>query len=97
MERLSTTIDPTSPEFRANHERMTALVAQWRERTRAARLGGGEKYLQRHRQQGKLPVRERIDLLLDTGSPFLELSPSRRGACTTTTRRVPVWSPASAA
>jgi acetyl-CoA carboxylase carboxyltransferase component len=75
MERLSTTIDPTSPEFRANHERMTALVAQWRERTRAARLGGGEKYLQRHRQQGKLPVRERIGLLLDTGSPFLELSP----------------------
>jgi acetyl-CoA carboxylase carboxyltransferase component len=75
MERLSTTIDPTSPEFRANHERMTALVAQWRERTRAARLGGGEKHLQRHRQQGKLPVRERIGLLLDTGSPFLELSP----------------------
>jgi acetyl-CoA carboxylase carboxyltransferase component len=75
MERLSTTIDPTSPEFRANHERMTALVAQWRDRTRAARLGGGDKYLQRHRQQGKLPVRERIDLLLDTGSPFLELSP----------------------
>jgi acetyl-CoA carboxylase carboxyltransferase component len=54
---------------------MTALVAQWRDRTRAARLGGGEKYLQRHRQQGKLPVRERIDGLLDSGSPFLELSP----------------------
>src|SRR6185312_7632722 len=64
-----------SPEFRANHERMTALVAQWRERTQAARLGGGEKYLQRHRQQGKLPVRERIDRVLDPGSPFLELSP----------------------
>ena len=41
----------------------------------AARQGGGAKYLQRHREQGKLPVRERIDRLLDPGSPFLELSP----------------------
>ena len=40
-----------------------------------AREGGGAKYLQRHREQGKLPVRERIDRLLDPGSPFLELSP----------------------
>ena len=39
------------------------------------RQGGGPKYLQRHREQGKLPVRERIDRLLDPGSPFLELSP----------------------
>jgi 3-methylcrotonyl-CoA carboxylase beta subunit/propionyl-CoA carboxylase len=75
MDRLETRIDPSSPEFRANHERMTALVAEWRERTQAARMGGGEKYLQRHRQQGKLPVRERLDRLLDSGSPFLELSP----------------------
>jgi acetyl-CoA carboxylase carboxyltransferase component len=37
--------------------------------------GGGEKYVQRHREQGKLPVRDRIDKLLDQGSPFLELSP----------------------
>jgi len=74
MDRLETHVDPSSSEFRANQARMTALVAQWRERTQAARLGGGEKYLQRHRQQGKLPVRERIDRLLDSGSPFLELS-----------------------
>jgi 3-methylcrotonyl-CoA carboxylase beta subunit/propionyl-CoA carboxylase len=40
-----------------------------------AREGGGLKYLQRHREQGKLPVRERIERLLDPGSPFLELSP----------------------
>jgi acetyl-CoA carboxylase carboxyltransferase component len=38
------------------------------------RDGGGAKYIERHRAQGKLPVRERIDLLLDPGSPFLELS-----------------------
>jgi len=54
---------------------MAALVAELRERTELARQGGGEKYVQRHREQGKLPVRERIDQLLDPGSPFLELSP----------------------
>src|SRR3954468_23768538 len=53
---------------------MTALVAELGARTAAARQGGGEKYVQRHREQGKLPVRERIDKLLDPGSPFLELS-----------------------
>jgi len=75
MDRLPTHIDPASADFRRNHERMTALVAELRERTARSRQGGGEKYLQRHRQQGKLPVRERIDRLLDPGSPFLELSP----------------------
>ena len=54
---------------------MAALVAELRERTAAVRQGGGEKYLQRHREQGKLPARERITGLLDPGSPFLELSP----------------------
>jgi acetyl-CoA carboxylase carboxyltransferase component len=54
---------------------MTALVNELRERTARVREGGGPAYLERHRQQGKLPVRERIDRLLDPGSPFLELSP----------------------
>ena len=54
---------------------MTGLVAELRERLQIARQGGGDKYLQRHRDQGKLPVRDRIDRLLDPGSPFLELSP----------------------
>jgi acetyl-CoA carboxylase carboxyltransferase component len=40
-----------------------------------ARRGGGEKYLDRHRQRGKLLIRERIELLLDRDSPFLELQP----------------------
>jgi 3-methylcrotonyl-CoA carboxylase beta subunit/propionyl-CoA carboxylase len=53
---------------------MTAAVAQLRDRLAEAREGGGPRYVQRHRDQGKLPVRERIDLLLDEGSPFLELS-----------------------
>src|SRR5580765_4630638 len=74
MDRLETHVDPSSAEFRQNRERMSALVAELRERTAAARQGGGEKYLQRHREQGKLPARDRIGKLLDPGSPFLELS-----------------------
>jgi 3-methylcrotonyl-CoA carboxylase beta subunit/propionyl-CoA carboxylase len=54
---------------------MQQLVHQLRDRINAVRQGGGPKYLQRHREHGKLPVRERIDRLLDRGSPFLELSP----------------------
>ncbi len=54
---------------------MSALVEELRSRLAMVKQGGGEKYLQRHREQGKLPVRERIERLLDAGSPFLELSP----------------------
>src|SRR5262245_60485178 len=75
MDRLATHVDPASAEFRANRDRMAALVAELRDRTAQVRLGGGEKYVQRHRAQGKLPVRERIDKLIDPGSPLLELSP----------------------
>jgi acetyl-CoA carboxylase carboxyltransferase component len=75
METLVTQIRLDSPEFRENHNRMTALVAELRSRLDRARQGGGDKYLQRHREQGKMPVRERIDRLLDPGSPLLELSP----------------------
>jgi acetyl-CoA carboxylase carboxyltransferase component len=71
----TTTIDPRSDTYRANREAMLALLDQIDgERARAA-AGGGEKYVQRHRDRGRLLVRERIDLLLDRGSPFLELSP----------------------
>src|SRR6266850_1145585 len=75
MQRLASSVRPDNPEFTANHDKMTALVAQLRERVAQAREGGGARYLQRHREQGKLPVRDRIDRLLDEGSPFLELSP----------------------
>src|SRR5258705_1223272 len=75
MQRLPSRVRTDSPDFTANHGKMTALVAQLRERIAKAREGGGPRYLQRHREQGKLPARERIDRLLDEGSPFLELSP----------------------
>jgi 3-methylcrotonyl-CoA carboxylase beta subunit/propionyl-CoA carboxylase len=50
-------------------------VAELRSRIKKAKEGGGPKYVQRHRDQGKLPVRERIDRLIDPKSPFFELSP----------------------
>jgi len=75
METIHTHIDPADPLFQANRARMQQLVAELREHTARAREGGGAKYLERHRAQGKLPVRDRISQLLDPGSPFLELSP----------------------
>jgi acetyl-CoA carboxylase carboxyltransferase component len=75
MDLLTSHVDPHSEVFRANFQRMTALVAELKERLVAARQGGGARYLQRHREQGKMPVRERIEKLVDGGSPFLELSP----------------------
>jgi 3-methylcrotonyl-CoA carboxylase beta subunit/propionyl-CoA carboxylase len=75
MDVLDTQVDTSDPEFRRNAERMGELVAELRDRVVRARAGGGERYLQRHRDQGKLPVRDRITRLLDSGSPLMELSP----------------------
>ena len=71
---MKTRIDPLSPTFVRNAEAYAALVAELRERTGWALAGGGEKLRARHLDRGKVPVRERIDLLLDPGSGFLELS-----------------------
>src|SRR3954470_4034186 len=75
MEPLDTRVRTDSQEFRDNRARMEALVGELRGHQAQVRLGGGERYLQRHRDQGKLPVRERIERLIDPGSPLLELSP----------------------
>ena len=78
MEILSTHLDPGSAEFRANSAHHRALAAELQEHLNLVRQGGGEKYRKRHEAQGKLFVRERIERLLDPGSPFLELSASGR-------------------
>jgi acetyl-CoA carboxylase carboxyltransferase component len=75
MDVLLTQIKPDDAEFRNNARRMAALVGELRDQIARAKAGGGERYLQRHREQGKLPARERIGRLLDPGSPLLELSP----------------------
>ena len=72
---LGSAVQPSSAEFRANAEWMRGLVAELREREAAARAGGGERAVERHHARGKLLARERIELLLDPTSPFLELSP----------------------
>jgi acetyl-CoA carboxylase carboxyltransferase component len=71
---LPSHVDPRDPTFTSNRDRMQQLVAELRDRLRVVQQGGGLKYVQRHRDQGKMPVRERVDRLLDRGSPFLELS-----------------------
>src|SRR5512140_1351864 len=74
MEPIESHIERDSDDFRANSENLERLVADLRQRTEAAREGGGPKYMQRHVEQGKMPVRERINQLLDPSTPFLELS-----------------------
>jgi acetyl-CoA carboxylase carboxyltransferase component len=74
MDVLASHVRTDTTEYRANRARMLALVAELRERVAQVQQGGGPKYLERHREQGKLPVRERVAQLLDAGTPFLELS-----------------------
>ena len=78
MPVLRSRLDPASDDARTNREAMERLVDDLRARTAAVSdggAGGDERSIARHRERGKLPVRERIDRLLDPGSAFLELSP----------------------
>ncbi|HSD28267.1 MAG TPA: methylcrotonoyl-CoA carboxylase, partial [Vicinamibacteria bacterium] len=70
MSVLESHTDPSSAEFRENKGRMDGLVAELRERLLAARGGGGEEAVRRHREQGKLLARERVERLLDPATPF---------------------------
>jgi 3-methylcrotonyl-CoA carboxylase beta subunit len=74
MTILSTTLDRRSETFRANDATMRGLVADLREKAAAIWLGGDAASRERHQRRGKLLARERVRLLLDPGSPFLELS-----------------------
>jgi len=74
MEIIQTNINPDSEDFTTNNTHHKNLANELKERLRRVREGGGEKYRKRQEEQGKLFVRERIDRLLDPGSPFLELS-----------------------
>src|SRR5918994_2142588 len=72
---LTTAADPAAEPFRANEAAHRALGEELRAKLAAARLGGGEKAQGRHTARGKLLPRDRVDTLLDPGSPFLELAP----------------------
>jgi 3-methylcrotonyl-CoA carboxylase beta subunit len=75
MSVINSKLRPGSDDFRANTAALRALVDELRDKTASTALGGSESARQKHTARGKLLVRDRIDLLLDPGTPFLELSP----------------------
>lgn len=75
MATLTSLIDASDSQYKANFEHNHALAQELRERMSTVRQGGGAKYRERQEAQGKLFVRDRIDHLLDPGSPFLEIVP----------------------
>jgi acetyl-CoA carboxylase carboxyltransferase component len=74
MPVLTSLLDTSSEGYGNNRSAQLAVIDQLNEQLELAIAGGGERYLQRHRDRGKLPVRERVELLLDPDSPFFELS-----------------------
>ncbi|MBD1552587.1 carboxyl transferase domain-containing protein [Pseudomonas typographi] len=73
MSILHSQINPRSPEFAANRSALLGQVSELRALLARVQEGGGAKAQERHTSRGKLLPRERIDQLLDLGSPFLEI------------------------
>ncbi len=74
MDPLASQANLDDSVHQANRSAMDAVMEDYRSRLTAAAMGGGSEATAKHRGRGKLPARERIDLLLDEGSPFLEFS-----------------------
>ncbi|MDC7716156.1 carboxyl transferase domain-containing protein [Vogesella sp. DC21W] len=74
MPIIESKLSPRAADFQANADKMRSIVADLKAKVARAALGGGDKARDKHVAKGKLLPRERIDLLLDAGSPFLELS-----------------------
>jgi 3-methylcrotonyl-CoA carboxylase beta subunit len=72
---VDTRIDTSTESFARNRARYEERLLELRDRLAYAVSGGRDKHIARHRARGKMLVRDRIDLLVDAGSPFLELSP----------------------
>ncbi|MEE2521778.1 carboxyl transferase domain-containing protein [Pseudarthrobacter sp. J75] len=75
METIATKADAGSPDFAANAKAQAALAEELHERLQATAQGGPAASRERHLARGKLLPRERIEQLLDNGSPFLEIAP----------------------
>ena len=75
MTILADRVSEASEAFAANRTAMLAQLAAHDEQLALANAGGGPRYVERHRQRGKLLARERVEAMLDQDSPFLELSP----------------------
>lgn len=74
MPQFESKLSTRAETYKANFEAMSALVTELQERKEQVLLGGPEKSRERHKSRGKLLPRERLNLLLDPGTPFLELS-----------------------
>ena len=74
MDIIESNISTDSDEFRENSASMQAQVDELKSRMAKVAEGGGERAVERHRSRGKLLARERIERLVDPGTPFLELS-----------------------
>lgn len=75
MTILRTAVNTSSPEYIDAAAAMATKLAEVNAETAKALAGGGDKYVARHHERGKLLARERIELLIDPDSPFLELCP----------------------
>ena len=79
MTRIASRVDAGSADYRDNASHVEALVVELRRRHEQAAGGGGEDARARHLARGKLLPRDRIEALLDPGSPFLEIAPLAAG------------------
>lgn len=75
MQVLPTRVDTRSEAYRSNREAFLRRIEDLRTALAKVNEGGGPKYVERHHRRGKLMARERIELLLDRDSPFLEIAP----------------------
>jgi 3-methylcrotonyl-CoA carboxylase beta subunit len=74
MEPIPSNVNLQDAEHQANRKAMDAILSEYREKMERAMLGGGEEAVAKHKARKKLLARERIDALVDEGSPFLEFS-----------------------
>ena len=74
MFRIESKIDTSSPELLKNKEEYLKILNIYRQTLEKVKEGGSEQSVKRHKERGKLLARERIDLLVDRNTPFMELS-----------------------
>ena len=74
MQVLASHIDTSSPDFKVNAEFNRGLANDLKKKIEKVRMGGGDDAVKKHKARKKLPPRERIEKILDPGSPFMELS-----------------------
>lgn len=97
MSVIDSQLQVSGESFQHNAAAMRAVIDDLRRSLAQTARGGSDAARAKHIARGKLLVRERIDALLDPGSPLLEIAPWPPMACTTIRSRARAWWPASAA